>query len=186
MDLPASEEKLLKALAVAIVDKPRGTFKEIAQAAGVSKATLNRYCGTRDNLIEMLLNHSSIVLNRLIAEADLENAPPLVALHSLIDNHLAHRELLTFIAFEWSPDSLDECTSGGRWQPYSDALDNFFLRGQREGVFRIDIGATVMTELFASTLFGMVDAERRGRVARAGMATLLESFFLRGASCAPA
>lgn len=43
MDLPAADEKLLKALAIAIVDRPRATFKEIAQAAGISKATLNRF-----------------------------------------------------------------------------------------------------------------------------------------------
>lgn len=186
MDLPASEEKLLKALAVAMVDKPRGTFKEIAQAAGVSKATLNRYCGTRDNLIEMLLNHGSTVMNRILVDADLEHAPPLAALHTLVDDHLTHRELLAFLAFQWNPDSLDECAGGIRWQSYTQALDSFFLRGQREGVFRIDIGASVLSELFCSVLFGLVDAERRGRVARAGMASLVEHFFLHGATQAPA
>ncbi|EPB7030303.1 transcriptional regulator, partial [Pseudomonas aeruginosa] len=50
MDASVADEKLLKALAVALVDHPRGTFKEIAEAAGISKATLNRFCGTRDNL----------------------------------------------------------------------------------------------------------------------------------------
>ncbi|EMR0528611.1 hypothetical protein RZE90_006712, partial [Pseudomonas aeruginosa] len=95
MDLTAADEKLLKALAIAIVDHPRATFKEIAQAAGVSKATLNRFCGTRDNLIEMLLNHGSVVIYRVIADADLE-AAPLDALHRLIEGHLIHRELLVF------------------------------------------------------------------------------------------
>ena len=84
MDLTAADEKLLKALAIAIVDHPRATFKEIAQAAGVSKATLNRFCGTRDNLIEMLLDHGSVVIYRVIADADLESAP-LDALHRLIE-----------------------------------------------------------------------------------------------------
>ncbi len=72
MDLTAADEKLLKALAVALVDHPAGTLKDIAQAAGVSKATLNRFCGTRANLIEMLLNHASDLMNHMIAEADLE------------------------------------------------------------------------------------------------------------------
>ncbi len=75
MDLTAADEKLLKALAIAIVDHPRATFKEIAQAAGVSKATLNRFCGTRDNLIEMLLDHGSVVIygsSRLSGEGRLD------------------------------------------------------------------------------------------------------------------
>ena len=50
------------------------------------------------------------------------------------------------------------------------------------GVFRIDIAAPVLTEIFASLIFGLVDAERRGRVARSGMTVLIEQFFLKGAS----
>ncbi|ENT4349318.1 transcriptional regulator, partial [Pseudomonas aeruginosa] len=49
------------------------------------------------------------------------------------------------------------------------------------GVFRIDIGAPALTEIFSSLIFGLVDAERRGRIARAGMAALIEQFFLNGA-----
>lgn len=161
MDLTAADEKLLKALAIAIVDHPRATFKEIAQAAGVSKATLNRFCGTRDNLIEMLLDHGSVVIYRVIADADLESAP-LDALHRLIEGHLTHRELLVFLSFQWRPDTFDLDAGGCRWLPYSETLDEFFLRGQKLGVFRIDIGAPALTEIFSSLIFGLVDAERRG------------------------
>lgn len=180
MDLTAADEKLLKALAIAIVDHPRATFKEIAQAAGVSKATLNRFCATRDNLIEMLLNHGSVVIYRVIADADLE-AAPLDALHRLIEGHLIHRELLVFLSFQWRPDTFDLDAGGCRWLPYSETLDEFFLRGQKLGVFRIDIGAPALSEIFSSLIFGLVDAERRGRIARAGMAALIEQFFLNGA-----
>ncbi|GLE74060.1 TetR/AcrR family transcriptional regulator [Pseudomonas aeruginosa] len=180
MDLTAADEKLLKALAIAIVDHPRATFKEIAQAAGVSKATLNRFCGTRDNLIEMLLDHGSVVIYRVIADADLESAP-LDALHRLIEGHLTHRELLVFLSFQWRPDTFDLDAGGCRWLPYSETLDEFFLRGQKLGVFRIDIGAPALTEIFSFLIFGLVDAERRGRIARAGMAALIEQFFLNGA-----
>ncbi|EGH49991.1 transcriptional regulatory protein NfxB, partial [Pseudomonas syringae pv. pisi str. 1704B] len=34
-------------------------------------------------------------------------------------------------------------------------MDAFFLRGQREGLFRIDVGAAVLTEMFAALLSGM-------------------------------
>lgn len=182
MELAATDEKLLKALAVAMVDRPRGTFKDIAQGAGISKATLNRFCGTRDNLIDRLMEHGSVVMNRAIAEADLLNAPPLEALQRLIEQHLAQREILVFMIVQWRPDSMDEDQGGQRWLPYADALDAFFLRGQEQGVFRIDIAAPALTEVFASILFGLVDAERRGRVARSGMANLVETVFLRGAS----
>lgn len=48
-----TDERLLKALADAIVVHPLATLKELAEAAGVSKATLHRFCGTRDNLVNM-------------------------------------------------------------------------------------------------------------------------------------
>lgn len=180
MDVPA-DEKFLKALAVALVDHSTGTFKDIAEAAGGSKATLNRFCGTRANLIEILLIHASELMNKMIADADLQNAPPLEALQRLIDNHLTHREMLVFLVFQWRPDTMDESCGGLRWLPYSDALDAFFLRGQREGLFRIDISAPILTETFASLLFGLVDAERRGRVARTGMDAVLLQMFMQGA-----
>lgn len=58
------------------------------------------------------------------------------------------------------------------------------LARQNERAFRIDIdiAAPVLAELFASIIFGLVDAERRGRVARSGMALLAGQFFLEGAS----
>lgn len=182
MPRPAAEEKLLKALAVAIVEHPRGTFKEIAQAAGVSKATLNRFCGTRDNMIEMLFDYGSEVMNQIIVETDLTQAPVPEVFQRLVEGHLAHRDLLVFLMFQWRPDSLHECGEAARWLPYTNALDQFFLRGQLEKVFRIDIGAPVLTELFASLLFGLVDGERRGRVARASMGATLQQFFMQGAA----
>lgn len=181
MSQPAQNDRLLKALAVAIVDRPRATLKELAEAAGISKATLHRFCGTRDNLVEMLMAHGLSALTQVIQDSDLEQAEPLTALNRLIRGHLTHRELLVFLMFQYRPDSLDPDTEGVRWIPYVDALDSFFLRGQHTGLFRIDIGAPVLTELFVSLVYGMVDAERRGRAASAGSAAALERFFLRGA-----
>lgn len=139
MTLISHDERLIKALAVAIVDRPRATLKELAEAAGVSKATLHRFCGTRDNLVQMLEDHGETVLNQIIQACDLEHAEPLEALQRLIKEHLTHRELLVFLVFQYRPDFLDPHGEGARWQSYLEALDAFFLRGQQKGVFRIDI-----------------------------------------------
>ncbi len=165
MTLISHDERLIKALAVAIVDHPRATLKELAEAAGVSKATLHRFCGTRDNLVQMLEGHGETVLNQIIQACDLEHAEPLEALQRLIKEHLTHRELLVFLVFQYRPDFLDPHGEGARWQSYLEALDAFFLRGQQKSVFRIDITAAVFTELFITLVYGMVDAERRGRAA---------------------
>ncbi|WP_025128964.1 TetR/AcrR family transcriptional regulator [Pseudomonas sp. PH1b] len=180
MHLTPQDERLIKALAQAIVDRPRATLKELAESAGVSKATLHRFCGTRDNLVQMMENHGETILNRIIAAIDLEHGEPLAALRALISEHLTHREMLMFLLFQYHPDTL--CSDDDdRWQGYCDALDAFFLRGQQLGVFRIDIPAAVFTELFLTMIFGMVDAERRGRAASANSLNVLEQLFLHGA-----
>ncbi|OLF54303.1 TetR/AcrR family transcriptional regulator [Pseudomonas chlororaphis] len=177
------DELLLKTLTVAVVSRPRATMKELAQLAGVSKATLHRYCGTRENLGQRLEAYAEGTLNRIIENCQLQHAEPLDALRRLIKEHLCHRELLAFLMAQYRPDFLDVERGDARWQSYLDALDGFFLRGQKDNVFRIDITAAIFTELFLTLVYGMVDAEQRGRAANADSARSLEQMFLHGALC---
>lgn len=181
MHLP-TDERLLKALADAIVLHPRATLKELAEAAGVSKATLHRFCGTRDNLVNMLERYGDQVLSHVIDNADLHGSDPAAALHRLI---VEHREMMIFLLFQYRPDSFDDSEANRPWRAYADALDAFFLRGQQAGAFRIDISAAIFTEMFLSMVYGIVDAERRGRAASATSVHTLELLFLDGAA-APA
>ncbi|MGC5698875.1 TetR family transcriptional regulator [Pseudomonas sp. NFXW11] len=180
MSLTPQDERLIKALALAFVDRPRATLKDLAEAAGVSKATLHRFCGTRDKLVQLMEEHGDAVLNRTIQAIDLQQAEPMEALRTLIAEHLAEREMLVFLLFQYRPDTLGQ--EDARWKSYTEALDAFFLRGQQLGTFRIDISAAVFTELFLTLIFGMVDAERRGRAASANSAKVLEQMFLHGAA----
>ncbi|AZC76047.1 TetR/AcrR family transcriptional regulator [Pseudomonas chlororaphis] len=177
------DEHLLKTLTLAVVNRPRATMKELAQLAGVSKATLHRYCGTRENLEHQLEAYAEGTLERIIKSAGLQHAEPLEALRRLIREHLAHRELLAFLMVQYRPDFLDFERGDARWRPYIEALDAFFLRGQQKGVFRIDITAAIFSELFITLIYGMVDAEQRGRAANANSARTLEQMFLHGALC---
>ncbi|HCF2979477.1 TPA: TetR/AcrR family transcriptional regulator EscR, partial [Pseudomonas aeruginosa] len=99
----------------------------------------------------------------------------------LIREHLAQRDLLALLMFEQNPGR-QAGHGDASWQSYVEALDAFFLRGQQKRVFRIDISAATFSELFIVLIYGMVDAERRGRAASAGLSATLEELFLRGAS----
>ncbi|QEI05694.1 TetR/AcrR family transcriptional regulator [Pigmentiphaga aceris] len=178
LDAPQEENRLLVALASAMVDRPRATLQELAQAVGVSKATLYRFCRTREQLVERLIHHGTVVIGHAIASAELHTSPPLEALRRLIANNLEHRELSSFLMHYWK-DASTPPAAGEEWEI---ALDTFFLRGQQEGVFRIDLTASVLTELWITIFMGLIDGERRGRIARAGMAGLVERAFLHGAA----
>lgn len=179
------DDSLFKALAVAIVDQPRASLKCLADSVGVSKATLHRLCGTREQLVDQLMTHTSQVMLELLESIDMKTANPAEALRTLIERHLAERELMLFLIFQYTPDALRWADRYSPWKAYVDGLDAFFLHGQQRGLFRIDVPAPVLADLFASLLCGMIDSERVGRAAPAGSARTVELFFLDGARAGP-
>jgi TetR/AcrR family transcriptional repressor of mexCD-oprJ operon len=179
LHLQSEDHRILASLALALVNRPRASLQELAKAIGISKATLYRFCHTRDQLIERLVSHSTRVIGEGIQAAQLDTAPPLEALKRFIAHCLEHRELNAFLIHYGNADSTRDLGCEAGWETATDA---FFLRGQEEGVFRIDIPAPVLAEIYVGTLLSLVDAERRGRVARAGLASLIERAFLHGAA----
>jgi TetR/AcrR family transcriptional repressor of mexCD-oprJ operon len=167
------DHKIMSALALALVQHPRASLQELAKAVGISKATLYRFCRTREELIERLTTYSMAMITAAIESAELETAPPLEALRKLTMANLEHKEATSFLINYCKPDAEEEA----KWE---NRMDGFFLRGQQAGVFRIDIPAAALTEIWVGLLIGLVEAERRGRVARIGIADLFESAFLRG------
>lgn len=172
------DREMLASLALALVDQPRASLQELARAVGVSKATLYRFCPTRDRLIERLMTYGVQAISEAIAIAELDRDSPIEALKRLIENSLKHRELILFMSNYWEKTAAPDLCSAADWDL---ALDGFFLRGQQQGVFRIDITAPALTEIWSSLVIGLLEAERRGRVARIGLTTLMETAFLNGA-----
>jgi TetR/AcrR family transcriptional regulator, mexCD-oprJ operon repressor len=173
------DDALLRQLATALVEKPRATLQELAKGAGVSKATLYRFCRTRDELLNRMIDYGSQLVSWMIKDAALDTAPIQEALRRLIENHLAHRELTAFLIHYLNQCELGESSPTLGW---TSAMDAFFLRGQQEGVFRIDIPTPALSDLFMSMLLGAIESERRGRIARASIGSLIERLFLQGAT----
>lgn len=178
------ENRLLKALAAALVQSPRATLQELAKEVGVSKATLYRFSHTREQLIERLMLHCAEVMAQVLQDSQLDSLPVEQALHCLIENHLAEKEFGNFLVYYCGPDTMDG-HSPELWQEQEKALEMFFLKGQREGFFRIDITAASLVDVFYFMIGGLTDAERRGRIARASLVMTMEQLFLYGAHAGP-
>ncbi|MBA4194926.1 MAG: transcriptional regulator [Comamonadaceae bacterium] len=178
----ADDERLLAALALALVDNPRATLQELAQAVGVSRATLYRFSRTREELIDRLMQHATGCLQRAMEDARLDEGSALEALSRFVTGQLEQREMAAFLVYHWQPETIQDERGRTSCDAFLEALDAFILRGQHEGVFRIDIAAQTQTEALMALLTGMVDAERRGRVARAGVAAMVEALFLKGSA----
>lgn len=175
MAVEKDDIKLLNALALALVNHPRAPLQELATEAGISKATLYRFYGTREALIERLLQYGTQWISHSIHIVEHEATPPLEALHLLLARSLEQPGIIAFLIHYLEPHTQDNAALEAEWDKKMDA---FFLRGQQEGIFRIDISAAGLAELWVSILVGMIDAERRGRIARAGLADLIERAFL--------
>lgn len=171
------DAKLLASLALALIENPNANLQQLARAIGISKATLYRFCPTRELLIERLMQQAVAALSHAMQQAELDGPEPKESLRRLAARCLDNQELMLFLMFFWRPGTSVEQQMETEWLA---ALDAFFLRGQQAGVFRIDIAAAAMTELWIATLVGLQDAERRGRVARQGLLALLETAFLHG------
>lgn len=173
---PHKDDELLDALALAMVRQPKASLHELAASVGIGRTTLYRFCRTREELVERLFAYGLRVISNDIEAAQPETAPPLDALRRMTQDSLKHWEITVFMTRYWKPEH--ECPPPDfDWDARMDAL---FLRGQQAGIFRIDIPAAALNEIWVALLIGLVDAEYRGRIAKAGLADLLERVFLQG------
>jgi TetR/AcrR family transcriptional repressor of mexCD-oprJ operon len=170
------DEELLKKLAAAMTANPRATTQELAAAAGISRATFNRFCGTRENLVEMILGQAQQSLQAIVDLAGKEVTDYPAAIADLIEAHFKNQEYLVFIC------EVQNSLENAYWNFYLEALDGFFLNGQKAGTFRLDFSNQMLTELFLSMICGMIGAKHRGRVAASGMKHKMLTFFLNGIS----
>lgn len=176
-----STEPLLQAVALALVDQPRASLQELAKAIGVSKATLYRFCPTRELLLQRLYDESVCQFGHATTQAQLETGSFRESFRLLVEGHMKHKELFVFLIYNWRPELLEPNNPQSAWLEIQRKIDNFFLRGQKEGLLRVDISATAMSEMFMGMLLSLVDAERMGRVARADVVSNLEALFFDGA-----
>ena len=142
MNFTNNDDQLLRKLAVAITENPRGTSKELAEAVGISKATLHRFCGTRENLDKMLTEKSYYALKEIIETAEAEFDDYKEGIRKLIDVHFKNNEFLRYVVM--IPSLMEQ----ENWQPYLNAIDSFFLRGQKNGVFKIDFLSRLLDNKF--------------------------------------
>ncbi|EOE1545979.1 TetR/AcrR family transcriptional regulator [Providencia rettgeri] len=172
------KSKQFNALALALVDMPNASLKEIAEACGISKTTLYRFCRTRALLVESLENYSINVLKEIMSSAKLMPQEPDKLLRYLSEELLNQQNIILFLNRFWS-DNSDIQKAELEWLKF---MDEIFLNGQKLGVFRIDTPAPVMSDIWINLVVGLIESERKGRIARTGFIQQIETAFLHGMS----
>ncbi|MBV2153096.1 TetR/AcrR family transcriptional regulator [Kitasatospora sp. SUK 42] len=177
--MATDRDTVLEAAVGVLSRRPTAHMDEIARAAGISRATLHRLFPGRDALIREV---GLLGLQRFAAAldtADTGAGDAEAALRRLVDASVPDAMLCAFLAGEnqlYEHDDINDL-----WEVQIARLHALFLRGQQEGVFRIELSAAWLSEAFFDLVAGIGWSIQDGRLAPREAAFSLAELFLGGA-----
>ncbi|MFD4656427.1 TetR/AcrR family transcriptional regulator [Kitasatospora sp. NPDC058444] len=177
--MATDRDTVLEAAVGVLSRRPSAHLDEIARAAGISRATLHRIFPGRDALIREV---GLLGLRRFAAAldtAEVEQGDAEAALRRLVDASVPDAMLCAFLAGEnqlYEHDDINDL-----WEVQIARLHTLFLRGQQQGVFRIELSAAWLSEAFFDLVAGVGWSIQDGRLAPRDAAFSLTELFLGGA-----
>lgn len=168
-------EATLLAAARVLVRDPRASMAEIAAGAGISRASLNRLVSGRAALLHELTELGVRRGTAAIREACPDEGDARDAVRRVVTGLVPFVDLFVLASREHSTAELF-----ARTERMDRMLTELFLRGQRTGVFRVDLSAVWMAEALYGLLTSAVLAAQEGRLARLDIATATEQTLLSG------
>ncbi|MBD0674227.1 TetR/AcrR family transcriptional regulator [Streptomyces sp. CBMA156] len=177
--MATDRDTVLEAAVGVLSRRPTAHLDEIARAAGISRATLHRLFPGRDALIREV---GLLGLRRFAAAldtAEVEEGDAEAALRRLVDAAVPDAMLCAFLAGEnqlYEHDDINDL-----WEGQIARLHTLFLRGQQQGVFRIELSAAWLSEAFFDLVAGVGWSIQDGRLAPRDAAFSLAELFLGGA-----
>ncbi len=171
-------EQVLRAAASLLMRKSSATMDEVARAAGISRATLNRQFAGRDALVRALEELGIAECEAAAARAAVDDGPAPDAVRRLV------RELepaAGLLAFLYSENQLFENEQNEGWARLDARVVALFRRGQEAGEFRIDLSPVWLTEALYGLLVSAAWAICEGRVAPMDLTSNVTELLLGGA-----
>lgn len=133
----SEREQLFQGVAEVLVANPGASTGEIASAAGVSRATLHRVFGARDELVGTVYGWLLEQCNQIFDRCRIESGPVLEVFDLLVEDSYPLAQSYWLLIAKPELESVPEIRDGvGR---LDSRLEDFFVRGQKEGLFRPDL-----------------------------------------------
>ncbi|MER8185171.1 helix-turn-helix domain-containing protein [Kitasatospora sp. NPDC094015] len=177
--MATDRDSVLEAAVGVLSRRPTAHLDEIARAAGISRATLHRIFPGREALIREV---GALGLRRFAAALDtagIDEGDTEAALRRLIDALVPDAALCAFLAGE--NQLYDDPEINELWEIQDARVRALFLRGQQQGVFRIELSAGWLSEAFFDLVAGVGWAVQDGRLAPRDSTYSLAELFLGGA-----
>lgn len=178
-NMATDRDSVLEAAVGVLSRRPTAHLDEIARAAGISRATLHRIFPGRDALIREVGALGLRKFATALDSAAIETGDAQSALRRLVDAIVPDAALCAFLAGE--NQLYDDPEINELWEIQDSRVRVLFLRGQQEGVFRIELSAGWLSEAFFDLVAGVGWAVQDGRLAPRDSAYSLAELFLGGA-----
>lgn len=170
---------ILSAAASRLARNRAATLADIAEAADVGRSTLQRHFPDREALFEAVVEDSLRAIGRAVADAALDQGPPLEAMRRLVGAMLDTGDRVLFLYGD--PRVLEGVAEAGASEDGPDAgalaVTALIERGQAEGVLDPEVSAAWIEHVLWALVYAGCEAAGRGRLPRAGAAaTVLRTF----------
>lgn len=176
--MTVDREQVLRTAAALLTRRATATMDEVARSVGIGRATLHRHFAGRGALIKALEELGLRELEAALDEARLNEGPADEALRRLVACVESSAGLLAFLLAE---NRLFEGDVYDGWARTDARVSALFRRGQEEGVFRIDLGHTWLTDAFYGLISAAAGTIHDGRGAPRDFSYMIVELLLGGA-----
>jgi TetR/AcrR family transcriptional repressor of mexCD-oprJ operon len=159
---------------------PGASTQEIAEAAGISRASLHRFFPTRDALVEEIAAVAVARVGAALTAACLDESSALEAIARLTETIVPIVHQFAFLATQTQLRRSETRHAEDRTVDLT--LLQLFHRGQMEGALRTDLPVAWLLHAYGWLLYATAVATRQGDVAPREAARLALSQFVDGAA----
>ncbi|TXL68650.1 chalcone isomerase family protein [Zeimonas arvi] len=184
--MSVERDQLLRAIATVLTDQPRLPMEQLAQAIGISRATLHRMFPNREAIVEAVLALALEASREAIDSAAIDQGPADEALRRLVATFMPNAVLYLFLQSARQERCGQADTWLARFEPNRQRVLALFRRGQEEGCLRVDLTAQWMHDATSALLFEAANSVREGRLAAADAVESVLTVLLDGARRRPA
>ncbi len=187
--MPPEDDRLLDAASRALALDPSAGMGAVAQAAGISRATLHRRYPTRSCLEEAIVERAMARLTAITEDIEARGLLGRAALEALVPVAFPVAESLAFLIT--SPTAATDAALLDRAEQFLGRWTHWVEEGQRRGEIRVDVPARWVIEALHGVGHAALHASAAGLVAvrdvpRLMLSTLLDGVAERPAPPAPA
>ncbi|WP_405059223.1 TetR/AcrR family transcriptional regulator [Kribbella sp. NBC_01505] len=171
-------EQVLRDAAELLMRRSGATLDEVARAAGIGRATLNRHFAGRDALVRAIEDLGVAECEAALAKAQLAEGTAAGAVRRMLAELESSAGLLAFL---YSENQLFEGDQNEGWARLDAKLVALFRRGQESGEFRLELSPVWLTEAVYGLVVSAAWAIAEGRLARNDFTPMIAELLLGGA-----